>query len=129
MGGDHGLRIGIRAEQQADYTTIREINNAAFGREGESRLVDKLRMTSRFNSHLSLLAEVDGRVVGHVLFYPVDMPTTTLGSVFGLQEHGEFGQTSKFPMRRLWLLSWLKGPSKIVRVCSDIPGSLKTFRR
>jgi putative acetyltransferase len=75
MGGNHGLRIGIRAEQEADYTFIREINNAAFGREGEGRLVDELRMTSRFNAHLSLLAEVNGRVVGHVLFYPVDMET------------------------------------------------------
>jgi putative acetyltransferase len=75
MGGDHGLRIGIRAEREADYSTIREINNAAFGRKGEGRLVDKLRMTSRFNAHLSLLAEADGRVVGHVLFYQVDMET------------------------------------------------------
>ena len=68
--GDHGLSIGIRAEQEADHTIIREINNAAFGREGEGRLVDELRRTPRFNTELSLLAEVDGKVVGHADYYP-----------------------------------------------------------
>lgn len=56
----------VRPEQPADQEAIREVNRAAFGVEGEGRLVDRLRQEGLLR--LSLVAEEQGRVVGHIAF-------------------------------------------------------------
>lgn len=61
----------IRKEEDTDYLAITEVNDHAFGQENEGRLVVNLRMHSDFVPELSLVAEVDGRVVGHILFFPI----------------------------------------------------------
>jgi putative acetyltransferase len=61
--------ITIRPETPNDIPAIRAVHDAAFGRNVESHLVDLLRERGR--SSLSLVAELDGRIVGHVLFSPV----------------------------------------------------------
>lgn len=61
----------IRRETRDDYEAISGVHALAFGRENESRLVERLRGTAPFISELSLVAQLDGRVVGHVLFFPV----------------------------------------------------------
>jgi putative acetyltransferase len=65
------LRIIIRAEGPDDYPIIDLVNNQAFNRPNEAELIRKLRQTSEFASDLSLVAEQDDMVVGHILFYPV----------------------------------------------------------
>lgn len=40
---------------------------AAFGQDLEARLVDSIRESEHFVPQLSLVAEIDGRIVGHVL--------------------------------------------------------------
>ena len=72
------LRVGIvvREERPADLEAIREVNRWAFGREDESRLVDALRDGGY--ARLSLVAEENGQVVGHVLFS--DLPVVTQAS-------------------------------------------------
>jgi putative acetyltransferase len=64
----------IREEQSEDHAIIRQITELAFapkaysdGTEGE--LVDKLRASGELQ--LSLVAIIDGNVVGHVAFSPV----------------------------------------------------------
>src|SRR5690606_15604957 len=47
------------------------LNEAAFESPGEAILVDSLR--GKVEPFLSLLAENEGRVVGHILFTPVDV--------------------------------------------------------
>lgn len=59
----------IRAEVEADRAAVRRVNELAFGRAGEADLVDALRRGG--SGLVSLVAEEDGRVVGHVLFSPV----------------------------------------------------------
>jgi putative acetyltransferase len=59
----------IRSETTADEAAIRQINEAAFGQPLEAELVDALREVAE--PFLSLVAEVEGRVVGHILFTPV----------------------------------------------------------
>jgi putative acetyltransferase len=60
--------LSVRPERPEDRQTIYQINKAAFEGEVEARLVDNLRGTPGFIPELSLVAESDGRVVGHILF-------------------------------------------------------------
>lgn len=43
------------------------LNKSAFGQENESKLVEKIRKGSNFIPELSLIAEIDGRIVGYIL--------------------------------------------------------------
>ncbi len=60
--------IRIRPEEGTDRLKVNGINRAAFGRDGEADLVDKIRKGGNFVPSLSLVAEMNGEVVGHVLF-------------------------------------------------------------
>jgi putative acetyltransferase len=60
------LSEAVRPEKPEDLETIRQVNRRAFGKEDEARLVDALRDGGY--ARLSLVAEEDGRVVGHILF-------------------------------------------------------------
>ena len=60
----------IRLENTADHEAIRQVNRLAFGQDAEARLVDSLRDGGYVR--LSLVAEQDGQVVGHILF--TDLP-------------------------------------------------------
>lgn len=61
----------IRSETPTDYTAITTLHIRAFGeRLGEALIVMLLRERPLFDPELSLVAEVDGRVVGHALFSP-----------------------------------------------------------
>ena len=65
----NGNGITIRAERddEADHAAIRAVVAAAFNSPIEARLVDDIRASEHFVPEWSLVAEVDGRVVGHVL--------------------------------------------------------------
>jgi putative acetyltransferase len=64
------IEVTIRPETASDVTAIHALVAAAFTHEpAVADLVDELR--SNGNLALSLLAEVDGAVVGHVGFSPV----------------------------------------------------------
>ncbi|MEA2573576.1 MAG: putative acetyltransferase [Chloroflexia bacterium] len=61
----------IRPEAVRDYAAIADVNVQAFGNHaGEALIVTLLRNRPQFDPELSLVAEMDGRVVGHVLFSP-----------------------------------------------------------
>ena len=59
----------IRPERPEDSFQIRHVNELAFGQPAEADLVDKLRRAC--GEALSLVAEDDGAIVGHILFTPV----------------------------------------------------------
>jgi len=88
------MKLCVRPETPDDYVIITEINDAAFGGETEGRLVEKLRATKEFVETLSLVAELDGSPVGHILFYPVTInsgettcPTLALAPMSVLPEY------------------------------------------
>jgi putative acetyltransferase len=56
----------ISPERPQDAEAIREVHRLAFGREAEARLVDALRDAGEMR--VSLVAEAEGFVVGHILF-------------------------------------------------------------
>jgi putative acetyltransferase len=57
----------IRPESPGDHEAVADVTRAAFGREDEARIVDAVRASDGFVPELSLVAEEDGTVVGHVL--------------------------------------------------------------
>lgn len=57
----------VRPETPDDVSATREVVDAAFGDEPIEELVDGLRASTAWRD-LSFVAEVDGRVVGHVSF-------------------------------------------------------------
>lgn len=65
------LKINVQPETEADYAQVYALNHAAFGQEGEARLVDALRKSTAFVPGLSLVAIQGHEVVGHILFTKV----------------------------------------------------------
>ena len=63
--------ITVRPETPADIPAIFNVNLLAFGQPVEAQLVDALRRDGDFIPELSLVAVLEGRIVGHILFPPV----------------------------------------------------------
>ena len=61
----------IRREEPADIDAIRRVNELAFEGPTEAGIVDNLR--ERCEDLVSLVAEEEGSVVGHILFSPVEL--------------------------------------------------------
>lgn len=66
----------VRAERPSDVESIRAVVAAAFGQPDEARLVDRLRADG--DAVMSLVAEEDGRLVGHVLLSRLEAPFPAL---------------------------------------------------
>ncbi len=76
----------IRPEQESDRNAVWSVHRLAFETDAETNLVDALR-DGGF-AEVSLVAEIDGRPVGHILFSPISIVT----------ESGEFAAVSLAPM-------------------------------
>ena len=63
--------VKVRVETAADIHAVRKLNKKAFKGNSESKLVDAIREADYFIPGLSLVAEKDGVVVGHILFTPI----------------------------------------------------------
>lgn len=66
-------QLKIRPENIKDYLAIAEVNNLAFGQENEAKLIEKIRQSDRFILELSLVAELNNKIVGHILFSYIDL--------------------------------------------------------
>lgn len=69
------MLLKIRPEVPADYQAISRVNELAFEQPNEGKLIEKLRINPDFVPELSLVAEVDGKVVGYILFFPIKIKT------------------------------------------------------
>lgn len=65
------MQVSVRPERSGDQAAVREVHLAAFEGPAEAGLVDRLR-AARATS-VSLVAELEGKVVGHILFSPVEI--------------------------------------------------------
>lgn len=72
----------IRAERPADRSAISAVNRAAFETGTEANLVDALR--ARAEPFISLVADDDGAIVGHIAFSPVTLSGYVEAKVAGL---------------------------------------------
>ncbi len=60
--------VRIRAEKEKDYKAIRDVTFRAFQNEEEPSLVEAIRESEYFIPELSLVAESNGKIVGHIMF-------------------------------------------------------------
>ena len=67
----------VRPERPDDAAAVRAVHAASFPTDQEARLVDALRAADRLS--VSLVAEADGAIVGHVAFSPVTVDTGEVG--------------------------------------------------
>ena len=68
----------ICPESPGDSPAIFEVNRQAFGQDGEARLVNALREDGDYDPALSLVAVHDGRIIGHILFPPINIVSETV---------------------------------------------------
>ncbi|RPE08473.1 N-acetyltransferase [Chitinophaga lutea] len=76
------MKLLIRPEKAADKAAVYALHAAAFEQENESRLVDLLRESEHYIPELSLVAELNGDIVGHILFTKLKIAADN-GQVFG----------------------------------------------
>ncbi len=58
----------IRTESIKDFKEVYNVNFLAFGnREDESKLIERIRNSEEFIPELSIVAEIDNEIVGHIL--------------------------------------------------------------
>lgn len=67
----------IRDEQTEDFPRVFEINTSAFETDAEARLVNMLRRKAR--PVISLVAERDDTILGHIMFSPVQIDEEAAG--------------------------------------------------
>jgi len=65
----------IRHEKPEDHPHIGRVNDLAFGQPDEGSMVEQLRLNPRFIPELSLVSLDGDDVVGHILFFPIDIST------------------------------------------------------
>ncbi len=74
--------VTVRDEEPADHDAIRRVNRAAFPTPAEAQLVDALRLQA--DPFISLVAETDGTIVGHIAFSPVTLESAADLRLMGL---------------------------------------------
>jgi len=72
------MKINFRTEHEADHENVFALVEAAFKNEAfsdhtEQFLVDRLRKSEAFIPELSIVAELDGEIVGHILLTKVNI--------------------------------------------------------
>ena len=76
------VEIVIRSEREDDRGEVQEVNLSAFDTRAEAELVNLLREKAR--PVISLVAEVDDSIAGHIFFSPVSLSGDPDLKIFGL---------------------------------------------
>ena len=76
--------LKIRPEESKDYLEIDRVNNLAFERENEAKLIQKIRESNRYIPELSLVADLDNKVVGYIMFSYIDLVAEKTTKVLAL---------------------------------------------
>ena len=110
--------IFVRQEQDGDELAIYNLHMAAFGQKAEAEIVEKLRQSG--DSYLSLLAESEGELVGHVIYSrvnvqqnPESLSVLGLGPIAVLPRYQKLGVGSSLVQKSLKLCE-SKGIAAIV---------------
>lgn len=87
------MKIKIRQENSTDYAEVAQLIEAAFKNEEysdhtEHLLVDRLRYSNAFIPELSLIAELEKQIVGHILLTKIKI----------VNEHNSFDSLALAPV-------------------------------
>lgn len=72
------MDITIRKEQESDFKQVYAINKIAFNGGLEAELVNNLRKADC--DIISIVAEVKGKVIGHIMFSPIYIDNIIVGT-------------------------------------------------
>lgn len=75
-------QIQLRTEHGGDQPAIAHVNQAAFGQDDESRIVQAIREAGHAN--ISLVASIGSQIVGHILFTRIAVECALPPRVMGL---------------------------------------------
>ncbi len=75
--------ISIRSERAQDVAAVQRVHLTAFPTAAEADLVERLRASGK--AEVSLVAEADGHIIGHIVFSPVtfDPPLDIIAYALG----------------------------------------------
>jgi putative acetyltransferase len=76
------VHLLIRAEEERDWAAVHAVNLSAFETPAEANLVDALR--DQAQPLVSLIAEDNGGIVGHIMFSPVSLSGHPALRIMGL---------------------------------------------
>lgn len=76
--------IQVRPENPSDYPMITQINEQAFGRPNEARLIELIRDSQHYIPELALVADYQETIVGYILFSWIDLVGEKTYPVLGL---------------------------------------------
>jgi putative acetyltransferase len=62
-------KVVVRVALKTDKPAIQELTTRAFGQEDEARIIQRIETDG--DAQLQLVAEMGGRIVGHVMFYSI----------------------------------------------------------
>ncbi|MBK8955231.1 MAG: N-acetyltransferase [Saprospiraceae bacterium] len=71
------MKSKVRKECKEDFEQVYQLYLSAFGQKNEADLVNALRISAGFIPDLSLVAEVDQSIVGHILFTRIEIRDAT----------------------------------------------------
>jgi predicted N-acetyltransferase YhbS len=86
--------VTIRPESESDREAIAKVHRAAFGRDEEGAIVERLRASDAYLPEFSLVAELHGEVAGHTILSLGrldDRPALALGPIGVLPERQRAG--------------------------------------
>jgi len=75
--------VFVRPERAQDHPEVFSVHLRAFGRPDEAQLVERLRHQGE-QPQVSLVAQHNGQLVGHILFTPVRLPQSPRVRAMGL---------------------------------------------
>lgn len=78
------MEVNIRQENKNDFKAVFRVNKLAFGQDNEANLVELLRPSNAFVPELSLVATVDDKIIGHILFVKIKIVDTENGQTESL---------------------------------------------
>jgi len=74
--------MAIRIEEQKDWAAVHVLNETAFETSVEANIVDSLR--EQVKPFVSLVAELNDEIIGHIMFSPVSLSGHPEAKVMGL---------------------------------------------
>lgn len=118
----------IRPERPGDEDAIRAIVTAAFPTPAEARLVDALRDAGALT--VSVVAEQDGALVGHVAFSPVTVGTNPRQiRVLGLAPVAVAPKMQKQGMGKMLIRTGLDAAGRVGAGAVILPGRVGYYSR